>query len=145
VLDDTLPEPFYILGEAYRIKKSWRKAAYYFEKFLQSRPEGLNAHIALIEIYAAIGKTSIERQHIFALMADKGQRPLKDVLLDFDTQMNFLGPARVKHILALIREGLSEEEQRLHGIGTLVPEKQTRNTWRQPLLQGPVPVSDTQH
>jgi tetratricopeptide (TPR) repeat protein len=139
-LDDTLPEPLYVLGEAYRIKKKWHRAAHYFEKFLESRPGNLDARMALIEIYDTMGEKSLAKQHIFALMAEKGQREFLDVLLDFDEQMNFLGHDRADAVLGVVKAGLREEALGLETIGTLVHQTQGKNSWRQPLLQGETPL-----
>jgi tetratricopeptide (TPR) repeat protein len=139
-LDDTLPEPLYVLGEAYRIKEMWQKAVQYFEKFLESRPGNLDARVALIEIYNTIGDKSLARQHIFALMAGKGQREFMDVLLDFDEQMNFLGHNRIDTVLDVVRGELEEVTQCLETTSPLVQGTPHKNSWHQPLLQGPTPL-----
>jgi tetratricopeptide (TPR) repeat protein len=143
-LDHTLDEPFYILGEAYRIKKLWRKAAYYFEEFIKRRPGSLHAHMALIEIYGEIGEMSQVKHHAFALMAGKGQRGLMDVLLEFDSQINFLDSDRVNTVLAFVRTCLKEEAQGLEAIYSPTQKRHGSNIWHQPLLQGPEPLSPTQ-
>lgn len=138
-LDDKLPEPLYILGEAYRIKKIWKRASYYFEEFLKSRPESLPAHIALIEIYGAIGEKFLENQHVFALMAGKGQKELIDVIKGFDAEMNFLGHERANAVLASVREILADEAHRQEALKDLVQERHGNDVRFQPLLEGTEP------
>ncbi len=140
LLDRTLPEPFYILGEAFRIKERWPEASDYFEKFLDRCPGDLNAHIALVEVYAKMGAKDMEQQHILALMEGKGLRDVVDVLLRFDAQINFLDHARTTNVFASIKEHMRDEIQKLQAAEALLAEGLgEKNKWRQPLMQGPAP------
>ena len=143
ILDERLNKPLYILGEGYRIKKKWRKAALYFEQFLEKHPGSLDARIALIEIYATIGDMSLEKQHVFALMEAKRSRRLVDVLADYDAQINFLDASRIETVLVAVEECLAGELKRLQMAETreqTIPGSQING--RQLLLEMPAPFQD---
>ncbi|MDY6972528.1 MAG: hypothetical protein SV775_09390 [Thermodesulfobacteriota bacterium] len=139
-LNEDFDEPLYILGEGYRIKKHWRKAALYFERFLDKRPGSIEARIALIEIYSSIGDKALERHQVFSLMKEKGSTSLIDILADYDAQVNFLDSSRIETVLISVKECLAEDLQGLRmeeAIEKLVPRPHING--RRLLLRTPSP------
>jgi tetratricopeptide (TPR) repeat protein len=71
-----------IIAEIYREKGENKKAIQYWEAFIKKKPQSVNAHLALIELYFLTEQNNLLRKTIGWLMDVKGNKDMKDFLCE---------------------------------------------------------------
>jgi len=92
----------YLIGEAYRLKKNLKKAAFFFNRHLAQYPNQFPVNLALIEIYYQLENQEALKQRVLHLMGLLQDKELSDILLDFHKELNFLDYSRIQRIVNAI-------------------------------------------
>jgi tetratricopeptide (TPR) repeat protein len=95
-----------VIAEIYREKGENKKAIQYWEAFIKKKPQSVNAHLALIELYFLTEQNNLLRKTIGWLMDVKGNKDMKDFLCEStkDTGLSAYIPDTEK-ILNIISSG----------------------------------------
>ena len=86
-LDSGRTLPKIIMAEVFRKKGENKRAIHYWKAFLEKFPRSVEAHLALIELYSLTGQEKLLTKTIDRLMNLKGNKNIRDFILESTKHM----------------------------------------------------------
>ncbi len=81
-LDPERTIPLAVIAEVFRKRGETEKAIQYWGTFLKKKPQSVNAHLALIELYFLTGQDNLLTKTVDRLMDLKGDKNIRDFISD---------------------------------------------------------------